>query len=89
MAHDCGCNHSAPMVIDGQELARKAPVPIGADDTVGDVAHQHAGALETMKAMGINHCCGAGLTLREAAASAGVPLDALLEALRGSQKTPA
>ena len=43
--------------------------------------HPHAGAVEIMKAMGINHCCGAQLTLREAAASAGVPLDALLEAL--------
>jgi iron-sulfur cluster repair protein YtfE (RIC family) len=31
--------------------------------------------------MGINHCCGAHLTLREAAASAGVALDTLLDAL--------
>ena len=67
----------------------KAPAAIGSDDTVGDVAHRHAGALEVMKAMGINHCCGAGLTLREAAASAGVPLDALLDALRDAQKAPA
>jgi iron-sulfur cluster repair protein YtfE (RIC family) len=34
-----------------------------------------------MKEMGINHCCGAHLTLREAAAAAGVPLEALLDAL--------
>ena len=37
--------------------------------------------LDIMKAMGINHCCGANLTLREAAASAGVALEALLDAL--------
>ena len=35
--------------------------------------------VEVMKEMGINHCCGAQLTLGEAAAAAGVPLDALLD----------
>jgi iron-sulfur cluster repair protein YtfE (RIC family) len=34
-----------------------------------------------MKEMGINHCCGAHLTPTEAAASAGVALEALLRAL--------
>ena len=42
-----------------------------------------------MQEMGINHCCGAQLTLREAAASAGVPLDALLAALNGVRKASA
>jgi hypothetical protein len=83
MAHECGCNHGRRVEIG------KAVGPIGADDTVGDVARQHARALEIMKAMGINHCCGAGLTLREAAAAAGVPLDTLLDALRDSEKTRA
>jgi len=54
---------------------------IQADQIVGDVAHRHPGALEVMKRMGINHCCGAQLTLSEAAAAAGVPIDDLLEAL--------
>ena len=62
---------------------------ISAEQTVGDVAHRHAGTLEVMKEMGINHCCGAQLTLREAAASAGVPLDALLTALNEVRKAPA
>jgi iron-sulfur cluster repair protein YtfE (RIC family) len=53
---------------------------IQAEQIVGDVAHRHDGALEVMKQMGINHCCGAQLTLAEAAA-AGVPIEALLEAL--------
>lgn len=35
-----------------------------------------------MKEMGSNHCCGAHLTLGEAAASAGIALDALLAALK-------
>ena len=54
---------------------------IQAEQIVGDVAHRHAGALEAMKQMGINHCCGAQLTLAEAAAAAGIPIEALLEAL--------
>ena len=62
---------------------------IQADQIVGDVAHHHAGALEVMKQMGINHCCGAQLTLAEAAAAAGVPIDALLEALNEAQTASA
>jgi iron-sulfur cluster repair protein YtfE (RIC family) len=42
-----------------------------------------------MKAMGINHCCGAQLSLREAAAAAGVPLPALLSALNEPKPAPA
>ena len=60
-------------------------IPIQANHIVGDVAHQHAGTLEVMQRMGINHCCGAQLTLAEAAAAAGIPLQALLEALNRPQ----
>ena len=49
--------------------------------TVGDVVRDIPGAREVMEKMGVNHCCGAGLTLREAAAAAGVPLEDLLDAL--------
>jgi iron-sulfur cluster repair protein YtfE (RIC family) len=42
-----------------------------------------------MKEMGINHCCGALLTLREAAAAADIPLDRLLGALNEPRKTRA
>jgi iron-sulfur cluster repair protein YtfE (RIC family) len=62
---------------------------ISAEATVADVARDRAGALETMKRMGINHCCGAHLTLREAAAAAGVPLEALLAALAETRTAPA
>ena len=75
MSHECSCQSHSPAT------AQAAGSPITADLTVGDVAHHYAGALDIMKAMGINHCCGANLTLREAAASAGVALEALLDAL--------
>ena len=49
--------------------------------TVADVVAAHPELLETLKSLGINHCCGAHLTLAEAAASAGIPLDDLLKAI--------
>jgi iron-sulfur cluster repair protein YtfE (RIC family) len=39
------------------------------------------GALEVLQRFGLNHCCGAHLTLRESAASAGVRVDDVLAAL--------
>ena len=83
MTHECSCHHDSPIALDTLRM------PARADQTVADVTLHQAGALETMKDMGINHCCGAHLTLREAAAAAGVPLDALLAALNEPRKTPA
>ncbi len=67
MAHESGCD--------------AAHGSLSPDDTVGAIVHRHAGVTEVLDAMGINHCCGAHLTLREAAALAGVSLDAILSAL--------
>ncbi len=75
MVHQCGCHAQS------STTAQESGAPITADLTVGDVAQRYPGALEAMKAMGINHCCGAHLTVREAAASAGLALDSLLSAL--------
>lgn len=83
MAHECSCQHDAPVAVDGS-LA-----PVRAEQTVAEVARERAGALDVMKELGINHCCGAHLTLREAAAAAGVPLDTLLAALEGARKSAA
>lgn len=83
MTHECGCRHDSPTAL---ETPRR---PVRAEQTVAEVALHQAGALEIMKTMGINHCCGAHLTLREAAAAAGVPLDALLAALDEPRKAPA
>jgi regulator of cell morphogenesis and NO signaling len=62
------------------EIGRRLP-PVDARQTVADVAHRYPGALEVLKRMGINHCCGGHLTLTEAAAASGAPLDELLAAL--------
>ncbi|HSF02081.1 MAG TPA: DUF542 domain-containing protein, partial [Solirubrobacterales bacterium] len=55
---------------------------MAADQTVGEVAGGSPHALEVLQRFGINHCCGAGLTLAEAAAASGADLQALLAALR-------
>lgn len=66
------------------EIARRLPA-VTADQTVAEVIRRDASALEVMKRMGVNHCCGAHLSLREAAAAAGVPLDDLLSAVNETQ----
>jgi iron-sulfur cluster repair protein YtfE (RIC family) len=75
MVHQCGCHAQS------SATAQETGTPIAADLTVGDVAKRYPRALDAMKAMGINHCCGAHLTLNEAAASAGITLGSLLDAL--------
>jgi iron-sulfur cluster repair protein YtfE (RIC family) len=51
-----------------------------ADTTVEEIK-QRAGALDVLQRFGINHCCGAALPLREAAAAAGVHVEDVLQAL--------
>ena len=53
------------------------------EQTVAEVSTDPR-VLALLKARGINHCCGAHLSLREAAAAAGVPLDELLAALEAA-----
>jgi iron-sulfur cluster repair protein YtfE (RIC family) len=83
MRQDRSCRQAVP------PAPGQARPPVRADQTVADVAQLRAEALETMKALGINHCCGAHLTLSDAAAAAGVPLDALLAALNEPQEARA
>jgi iron-sulfur cluster repair protein YtfE (RIC family) len=80
MSHACSCNtHRDP----SPSLA-----PVTPEQTLAELS-QRSGALEVLQRLGINHCCGAHLSLREAAAAAGVSLDALLGALRELAGTPA
>lgn len=58
-----------------------APARVAPTDTVASVGSRSPRAVDVMKRLGINHCCGGHLALSEAAALAGVPLDALLAAL--------
>lgn len=83
MAHECGCRHVSP---DVREHPLTLVLP---EQTVAEVVRRRPETLETMKEMGINHCCGAHLTLREAAATAGVSLEVLLAALNEARKAPA
>ena len=79
MAHTCGCGAGC----------KSNASRITAERTVEDISYEIPGALLVLKAKGINHCCGAHLTLREAAAAAGTPLDDLLEALDPLEEKPA
>jgi iron-sulfur cluster repair protein YtfE (RIC family) len=56
-------------------------IEVRSDTTVATAAHRSAGTLAVLEARGINHCCGAHLTVAEAAAAAGVDLASLLAEL--------
>lgn len=66
----CGCGHR-----DGARVERYTE-----STTVGDAARDLAGRA-ILERFGLNHCCGAHLSLREGAAVAGAPLDEVLAAL--------
>jgi iron-sulfur cluster repair protein YtfE (RIC family) len=80
MSHACSCGTHRDL---SPSLA-----PVTPEQTVAEVS-KRPGALEVFQQLGINHCCGAHLSLREAAAAAGVSLDALLGALGELAGTPA
>lgn len=82
MSHQCGCQCGTTASVPGRP-------PITAALIVEEVSHRFPGALEVLKRLGINHCCGAHLSLEQAAASAGVPLETLLAQLREVAETPA
>jgi len=69
MAHACGCH------------GHGAAASIGRERTVRDVLEARPELRAVFEGLGLNHCCGAHLTLAEAAASAGVPLERVLAAL--------
>ena len=60
---------------------------IDAGRTVEAIAREHPGAREAMARLGINHCCGAHLTLTEAAAAAGVSLETLVDTLTRASRS--
>ena len=74
MSHTCSCSTHT-------ESSGPATGAI-AEQTVSEVS-KRPGAMEVFQRLGVNHCCGAHLSLREAAAAAGVSLDELLRALDG------
>ena len=80
MAHTCGCHSSQNATVARPAAAWRA------DQTVEEVGKDSA-ALAVLKEMGVNHCCGAHLTL--AAAAAGITVDALLGRLNRTAGAPA
>ena len=54
---------------------------IDRSQTVAAVLEAHPEVRPVFEALGLNHCCGAHLTLTEASASAGVPLERVLASL--------
>jgi uncharacterized protein (DUF2249 family) len=81
MSHGCGCEGHDPR--DGREGVRPRiarALEARAARTVAEVSADPR-ALAALQRLGINHCCGAHLTLAEAAAAAGRPLAELLRAL--------
>jgi iron-sulfur cluster repair protein YtfE (RIC family) len=77
MSHSCSCGGHVQMV---RPISR-----FSADQTVEQVKGA-PGALDVLAALGINHCCGAHLSLSEAAAAAGVGVEELLRALNETVK---
>ena len=61
MTRECSCRHDSPMALETPRT------PVRPEQTVADVTGHCARAVGIMKEMGINHCCGAHLTLRELA----------------------
>jgi regulator of cell morphogenesis and NO signaling len=55
-----------------------------AEKTVNDVIRDHPESVAVFSRHGIDSCCGGALPVREAAGHHDVPLDELLEELRGA-----
>jgi iron-sulfur cluster repair protein YtfE (RIC family) len=70
----CGCGHR-------EKANGEAPAArYTAETIIGEIGRDPA-ARAVLERFGVNHCCGAHLSLREGAAAAGVPLTDLLQAL--------
>ena len=92
MSHACGCHDhagaSGPRLVGIAKPGQAAPA-VSPEQTVDELSRRSPRALAVLKELGINHCCGAHLTLTQAAASAGIPLDTLLRALDEAVSAPA
>ena len=82
----CGCRHgaSATPVDVGHMACTAALVP---EDTVEAAARRSPSGLPTLQRFGIDACCGGQLTLAQAAAAAGVPVETVLRALEPAAPT--
>jgi len=73
MSHcTCGCGHGKTLTLASSRIT---------GETTVEEAKRRPGALEVLQQFGINHCCGAHLSLREAAAAAGASLEDVIDGL--------
>ena len=70
----CGCGH---------EGGARARGRYTAESRVGEAAADAAGRA-VLERFGLNHCCSAGLSLREGAAAAGARVDDVVAALNAA-----
>jgi hypothetical protein len=76
MTQGCGCHEHG-----GATGTITRPAAVDGGWTVREVLEAKPESRAVLAELGLNHCCGAHLTLTEAAASAGVPLERVLAAL--------
>jgi iron-sulfur cluster repair protein YtfE (RIC family) len=80
MDHACGCRH--PEGATGTRVRIHKPhETLTGEHTVGEAAGRSPRALAVIQEFGLDHCCGAHLTLTQAAATAGVRVEAVLRRL--------
>jgi hypothetical protein len=83
MSQTCGCHHGGPSVTDHRAGGTDPVSLITPEETVDAIGRRAPHALATLRGFGIDTCCGGGLTLAQAAASAGVPMATVVRALGG------
>ena len=84
---ECGCRHGASPTLVGVRPTARTPALVP-DDTVDAAARRSPSGLLTLQRFGIDACCGGHLTLAQAAAAAGVPIETVLRALESAGATP-
>jgi hypothetical protein len=72
----CGCRHATTA---GPGTASRSTIE--SEETVEAAVGRSPRSAEILRGFGIDTCCGGRLTLAQAAASAGVPVETVLEAL--------
>lgn len=84
----CGCSSTSDEGSTGAAASRTNG-PIREDQTVRDVLVAYPSAVSVLHTYGIDTCCGAGASLRDAAATAGADLEAILVSLQAQFGTGA
>ena len=81
----CGCQHGMTAGTGGAVRPADRET-VAAQETVEGAVRWSPRAAEILRGLGIDTCCGGRLTLAQAAASAGVPVETVLEALGAGQE---